>query len=96
MLTPLVVVLALAGGAWGFVADRIAARWPAHDDGSIRAIDWRTPIAVVTGAAALALVPIRFEGDKADETYSPRLHGLKVTARDRRWLPGAATHRPAG
>ena len=38
-MTPLVstllaVVLAVVGGAWGFVADRIAARWPEHEDGS--------------------------------------------------------------
>lgn len=30
MLTPLVIVLGLLGGAWGLAADRIAARWPAH------------------------------------------------------------------
>jgi leader peptidase (prepilin peptidase)/N-methyltransferase len=29
-VTPLVVVLALIGGAWGLLADRIAARWPEH------------------------------------------------------------------
>ena len=51
------------GPAWGFVADRIAARWPAHEDGSIRAIDWRTPVAVIVGGIALALCTVRFEGD---------------------------------
>ncbi len=30
-------LLALVGGAWGLAADRIAARWPAHDDGLGRA-----------------------------------------------------------
>ena len=30
MLTPLAIVLALLGTAWGVVADRIAARWPEH------------------------------------------------------------------
>ena len=30
VLTPLAIVLALLGGAWGLVADRLAARWPAH------------------------------------------------------------------
>ena len=37
------------GLAWGYGADRIAARWPAHEDGSIRAIDWRTSLVVVVG-----------------------------------------------
>ena len=60
MLTPLVLVLAVIGAAWGFAADRIAARWPAHDDGSIRPIDWRTPVSVAVGAVSLALVPVRF------------------------------------
>lgn len=94
-MTALAFVLAATGAAWGFVADRIAARWPEHeadeppeepsaepapkhaaaDAGSasavpapmlreagwIRAIDWRTPVVVVVGAAALAAVGLRFE-----------------------------------
>jgi len=28
--TPLVVLLAVLGGAWGFVSDRISTRWPRH------------------------------------------------------------------
>jgi leader peptidase (prepilin peptidase)/N-methyltransferase len=30
VLTPLVVLLAILGGAWGAVSDRISTRWPAH------------------------------------------------------------------
>ena len=30
MLTPLAILLAVIGAAWGVVADRIASRWPAH------------------------------------------------------------------
>jgi leader peptidase (prepilin peptidase) / N-methyltransferase len=30
VLTPLGVLLAVLGGAWGFVSDRISTRWPAH------------------------------------------------------------------
>jgi hypothetical protein len=52
VLTPIAIVLGILGAAWGFVADRIGARWPAHDDASVRPIDWRTPVAVVTGALA--------------------------------------------
>lgn len=60
MLTPLVVLLAIAGAVWGFVADRIAARWPEHENGSIRPIDWRTPVVVVVGALALGGLTITF------------------------------------
>ena len=95
MLTPIVVVLAVAGALWGFVADRIAARWPAHEDGSIRAIDWRTPIAVVTGGIALALVPGRFEGDTTAQVifgvYVIALTLLLATDLDQRLLPNEIT-----
>jgi leader peptidase (prepilin peptidase) / N-methyltransferase len=59
-VTPLAIVLAIAGAAWGAVADRIAARWPAHEDGSIRRLDWRTPVAIAAGALALGAVTLRF------------------------------------
>ena len=95
MLTPIAVVLAVAGAIWGFVADRIAARWPAHDDGSIRAIDWRTPIAVITGGIALALVPGRFEGDTTAQVifgvYVIALTLLLATDLDQRLLPNEIT-----
>jgi len=95
VLTPIVVVLAVAGALWGFVADRIAARWPAHEDGSIRAIDWRTPIAVVTGGVALALVPGRFEGDPTAQVifgaYVVALTLLLATDLDQRLLPNEIT-----
>lgn len=95
MLTPIVVVLAVAGGLWGFVADRIAARWPAHEDGSIRAIDWRTPIAVIVGGIALALVPARFEGDTTASVifgvYVVALTLLLATDLDQRLLPNEIT-----
>jgi leader peptidase (prepilin peptidase) / N-methyltransferase len=95
VLTPLVVVLAVAGALWGFVADRIAARWPAHEDGSIRAIDWRTPISVIVGGIALALVPGRFEGDSTAQlifgVYVIALTLLLATDLDQRLLPNEIT-----
>ena len=51
-MTAQAVVLAILGVAWGLVSDRIAARWPSHEDGSIRPVDWRT--AAVPGVAAIA------------------------------------------
>ena len=62
---PLVPLLGLVGLIWGVAADRIGARWPAHEDGSIRKADWRTPLVAVFAAVALAAVPIRF-GDPAE------------------------------
>jgi leader peptidase (prepilin peptidase)/N-methyltransferase len=54
------LILALLGGLLGFVADRIAARWPAHEDGSIRAIDWRTVVTIAVAAVAIAALGRRF------------------------------------
>jgi len=59
----LIGIAALAGAAWGFGSDRIAARWPAHEDGSIRPIDRRTPVVVLIGAAAFAGTVVRFGAD---------------------------------
>jgi leader peptidase (prepilin peptidase)/N-methyltransferase len=56
----LAVVLGIAGLIWGVVADRVGARWPAHEDGSVRCLDWRTVVVAIFGAVALAAVPIRF------------------------------------
>jgi leader peptidase (prepilin peptidase)/N-methyltransferase len=42
------------------VADRVAARWPAHEDGATRAVDWRTPVVAILGGLAGALLLDRF------------------------------------
>ena len=94
MLTPLVALLAVLGAAWGFVADRIGARWPAHDDGSVRPIDWRTPVAVVVGGLALAAVPVRFADPTAAVifgAYVVALVLLLATDLDQRLLPNEIT-----
>jgi len=95
VLTPLVLVLAVIGAAWGFAADRIAARWPAHDDGSIRPIDWRTPVSVAVGAVSLALVPVRFPTDVVAAVifgvYVLALVLLLATDLDQRLLPNEIT-----
>jgi leader peptidase (prepilin peptidase)/N-methyltransferase len=59
-IDPLALLLGLAGLAWGVVADRISARWPAHEDGSVRKVDWRTVVVAVLGAVAMAVAPVRF------------------------------------
>jgi leader peptidase (prepilin peptidase)/N-methyltransferase len=59
-VTPLAIGLAIAGFAWGLAADRIGARWPAHEDGSVRPADWRTAVPPLFGAITLGLVAERF------------------------------------
>jgi leader peptidase (prepilin peptidase) / N-methyltransferase len=58
---PAALAFGAAGLAWGVGADRISARWPEHEDGSIRAVDWRTFVVAIFGAVALAAVPLRFD-----------------------------------
>lgn len=91
---PLVAVLAIAGAVWGLAADRIGARWPKHADGSVRRVDWRTPVVIVFGAVALAAVPVRF-GDTAQRVlfcgYFAALTMLMATDLDQKLLPDAIT-----
>ena len=89
------IVAALVGAAWGFASDRLAARWPAHEDGSIRAIDWRTPVVVLIGAAAFAGTVLRFGADSTSFVvvgiYMVALVVLFATDLDQRLLPDLIT-----
>lgn len=59
-MTPLVVVLALAGAAWGLASDRIAVRWPAHDPGEGgRRPGWRTAVTAIASALAFGALAAR-------------------------------------
>jgi leader peptidase (prepilin peptidase) / N-methyltransferase len=94
MLTPLAVLLAILGAAWGFVADRIGARWPAHEDGHVRAIDWRTVVAVAVGAPALGALTLRYTDPVAAVAigaYLVALILLLATDLDQRLLPDVIT-----
>jgi leader peptidase (prepilin peptidase) / N-methyltransferase len=57
---------AIVGGLFGLAADRIATRWPEHDEEHPpgRRVDWRTLVCVAIGAVAFALLPDRFAGDQ--------------------------------
>jgi leader peptidase (prepilin peptidase) / N-methyltransferase len=64
-MNPLVIVFAVVGGAWGIVADRIATRWPEHDEPELpgdRPAGWRTVVNGAIGAVALGALPSRFDG----------------------------------
>lgn len=94
MITPLAVLLAIAGAGWGFAADRIGARWPAHDDGHVRAADWRTIVAVATGALALGALTLRFPEPLPAAilgAYLVALVLLLATDLDQRLLPDVIT-----
>jgi leader peptidase (prepilin peptidase)/N-methyltransferase len=49
----------------GLAADRLATRWPEHDEEhpAGRLVDWRTAVVALVGALALGLLPLRFGGD---------------------------------
>ncbi len=86
----LAIPFGLAGALWGHVSDQIAARWPAHEDGSVRGQDWRTVVLIAFGLVALAVVPVRFE-DWPQRVIFGAFFGLCVlmmaTDLDQRLLP---------
>jgi len=89
------VIAGVAGLAWGIAADRIAARWPAHEDGSVRPVDWRTLAVAIAGALALALLVDRLGADLASLLYVGVVVVLLVllfaTDLDQRLLPDVVT-----
>lgn len=84
----------MIGLAWGVVSDRIGARWPAHDDGSVRAVDWRTAVAALVGGIAMAALPGRFSDPvhlAIFGGYFLALTLLLATDLDQRLLPDVIT-----
>lgn len=91
---PLILVFGVLGAVWGIVSDRLAARWPAREDGSVRRVDWRTLVVIVFGAVALAAVPDRFSGTAERALFGAffaALVLLMATDLDRRLLPDEVT-----
>ena len=90
----LAIVLGCVGAAWGLLADRIGARWPAHEDGRVRGVDWRTPVVALLGGAALAALPLRL-ADAGQVLlfggYFLALTLLLATDLDQRLLPDVVT-----
>lgn len=85
----------LLGLGWGYAADRIAARWPAHEDGSIRRRDWRTALVVLVGGAAFGATVARF-GTRPEAllvigAYVVALVLLFATDLDQKLLPDVIT-----
>jgi leader peptidase (prepilin peptidase) / N-methyltransferase len=90
-----IAIAAVAGLAWGVVADRIAARWPAHEDGSVRPVDWRTVAVALAGALAVALLVDRLGSDPKGLIFVGVVVVLLVllfaTDLDQRLLPDVVT-----
>jgi leader peptidase (prepilin peptidase)/N-methyltransferase len=96
-MNALVVVLAVVGGAWGIVSDRIATRWPEHDEAELpagRPAGWRKVVNGSIGAVALGALPVRFD-DPAQlalfVAWFAALTLLLATDLDQRLLPSAIT-----
>lgn len=93
--TVLAALAGVAGAGWGYVSDRIAARWPEHEDGSIRARDWRTILVVVAGGLSFAATVARFGGDPGAlvfvGAYVVALVLLFATDLDQKLLPDVIT-----
>jgi len=93
---PLAIALAVAGGVWGVVADRIATRWPAHEEPFVagRRVDWRTVVCGAVGAVGLGLMPDRFLDGLSLGIFSAFVVALVLllaTDLDQRLLPDLIT-----
>ena len=102
----LVAGFVIAGGVWGLAADRIGARWPAHEDeldddgalvrpgGWVRPIDWRTIVVILLGSASLGALALRFTDPTALAVFGAFFAALTLllaTDLDQRLLPDVIT-----
>jgi leader peptidase (prepilin peptidase)/N-methyltransferase len=64
-MEPLSVLLGVCGFVLGIAADRLATRWPEHDEEHPpgRRVDWRTAVTAIVGAVALGYLPVRYAAD---------------------------------
>jgi leader peptidase (prepilin peptidase) / N-methyltransferase len=91
---PLAAAFAVTGALLGYLSDRVAARWPAHEGGAVRARDWRTLVLVVTGALAFAALALRWTDPVHLAVLAPYFAVLLVlmaTDLDQRLLPDVLT-----
>ncbi len=89
-----VFLAAILGGILGFGADRLSARWPAHEAGNVRRLDWRTLVVALGGAASFGLLVLRWS-DTSDlivlGIYIGALILLLATDLDQKLLPDLIT-----
>jgi leader peptidase (prepilin peptidase)/N-methyltransferase len=93
-ISPLALILGLVGLVFGLVADRVAARWPAHETDVVRPVDWRTVVVAALGSVSMGALPSRF-GDATTlaifAAYFLVLTLLLATDLDQRLLPDVIT-----
>jgi leader peptidase (prepilin peptidase)/N-methyltransferase len=93
-MTGEMLIATALGGLFGFGADRLSARWPVHEDGQVRGLDWRTVAVILGGAAAFGLLVSRWS-DPADLVvlgiYIGALIVLLATDLDQKLLPDLIT-----
>jgi leader peptidase (prepilin peptidase)/N-methyltransferase len=97
--TPPIIGMVL-GLAWGLACDRIAARWPAHEDGTVRPLDWRTVVVAVMGGVAGLLLDLGTETPGATTVLLAVVIAamtlMFATDLDQRLLPDVLTYPLAG
>lgn len=96
-MEPLSAVLGAVGLGLGLAADRLATRWPEHDEEHPpgRAVDWRTALTALVGAVAFGLLPVRYASDPLafvvfGAWFATLVVGL-ATDLDQRLLPDVLT-----
>ena len=96
-MTPLALAVAAVGAVFGVLADRLATRWPEHDEENPagRPIGWRTVVCAAFGALAFAILPMKFGGDQLalalfGAWFATLVVGM-ATDLDQRLLPDALT-----
>lgn len=91
---PEAVVAALLGAAFGSAADRLAARWPVHADGEVRAVDWRSLVVILASAVTFGGLVWRWTDPVSLVVlgiYMAALMVLLATDLDQRLLPDVIT-----
>lgn len=91
---PVAVASAVVGALLGYLADRIAARWPVRENRGVRPRDWRTPVLVLTGAGAFGALAVRWPEPRqlvVLGVYFGVLLLLMATDLDQRVLPDLIT-----
>ena len=96
-MTPAIAVFAGVGLILGLVSDRLATRWPEHDEENPagRPVGWRTVACGAFGAFAFGVVVYRFAGDPLalalfTAWFATLVIGL-ATDLDQRLLPNVLT-----
>lgn len=90
----LVAAFGAAGAAYGWLADRLATRWPEHEGSVRRGVDWRTLLVVALSAAAFLALPLRFPAPRdlaISAAFFAALVVLLATDLDQHLLPDEVT-----